>query len=322
MAGVQRSPTTPRAQLPNLTQTQSEPDITSAVTVSEYVTSRNKRPRIENSQPSGDSPNQHEHQVTGFCKKLEEQTSLMAKLVADVREIKAQNVKIQESNAEICKTNTEIERSMSFMNKNFEELRKEVEELKKERLEQRCYIETLEKKIADLKFKSRSAGIEIRNIPQTDTENSSDLVKTVCSIGKLVGVPISEPELRDTYRLPGKPTSAATTRPIIAEFSCVQTKQKILSAVRTYNNKSKLKDNKLNTELIGIAGKRQPVYVAEQLPASSKKLFYMAREFAKNNQYAFCWINNGNIFLRKKTGDNQLLINSEKSLQGLGMNNI
>ncbi|KAJ8704375.1 hypothetical protein PYW08_013099 [Mythimna loreyi] len=203
------------------------------------------------------------------------------------------------------------------MNQQFEELKKEVEKLKRERQEQRCYIEGLEKKTTDLQYKSRSSGIEIRNIPHTDNETAPGLIKTVCSIGKQAGMSISETEFRDIYRLPGKNTkgtTAPTTRPIIAEFTIMQTKQNVLSAIRSYNSK-KTKVNKLNTELIGIPGRIQAVYVAEQLYSATKHLFYLAREFAKKNEFAYCWVSNGNVFLRKQTGDKQLLIKSEKCLQ-------
>lgn len=323
MAGLQRTPPkTPNSS--NLAQTQSEPDLKSAIEIGEYVTNRNKRPRPDHS-PQGQQDvktllaNWKRDQDTRIAKILEDQTTLMTKLVTDISEIKSQNKKIQETNAEICKTNAEIERSITFMNQQFEDMKKEVDDLKKERREQRTYVESLEKKIIDLQHKSRSSGIEIRNITQTDEETTTCLIKAVCSIGKLVGMPIPETEFRDIYRLPGKNTkdmAAPTTRPIIAEFTTVQTKQNLLSAIRSFNSK-KSKENKLNSELIGIPGKRHAVYVAEQLSSGSKKLFYLAREYAKKHNYTFCWINNGNIFLRKQPGDKQLLINSEKCLQDL-----
>lgn len=325
MAGVQRTPPkNPKTPIINLAQTQSEPDLNSAIEISDYVTSRNKRPRHEHS-PQGQQgvkdlfSNWERDQDVRITKMLEDQTTIMSRLVNDVSEIKSQNIKIQKSNAEIHKTNAEIERSVSFMNQQIEELKKEVEDLKREKQEQRRYVESLEKKIIDLQYQSRSSGIEIRNIPQAEEETTTDLIKTVCSIGKLVGIPIPETGLRDVHRLPGrnnKDMAAPTTRPIVAEFKTVQMKQTLLSAIRSYN-KTKSKENKLNTELIGIPGKRQAVYVAEQLSLSSKKLFYLTREFAKKNSYTFCWVSNGSIFLRKQTGDKQLLIGSEKCLHDL-----
>lgn len=91
-------------------------------------------------------------------------------------------------------------------------------------------------------------------------------------------------------------------------------------AIRSYNKSKSSKDDKLNTKLTCVPGKRQAVLVKECLSASSKKLFYSARKFAKNKQYTFCWINNGNISLRKQIGEKQIVILTEKCLQDLNTN--
>lgn len=329
MAGVQRTPpTTPRTQFSSVStqQTRSESDIFAAVSESDYVNINrsNKRPHNDVSPHEAsdqESPLKLECQLakwkkeqdSSIAKQLADQTDLIAKLSSDIGEIKKQNNLIQASNAEICKTNAGIVQSLEFFNKQFEDLKREVETLRKERRDQQIYIENLEHKIIDLQRKSRSSGIELRNIPQEATESSTNLIKTVCNIGSVVGVRIAETDLRDIYRLPGKANTSTAPRPIVAEFSTVQTKQSLISAVRLYN-KGRGKDDKLNTSVMGIAGDRRPVYIAEHLPPSTKKLFYLAREFASKNAYKFCWISNGNIYLRKFEGDKQILVSSEKSL--------
>ncbi|XP_022823998.1 uncharacterized protein LOC111354693 [Spodoptera litura] len=310
MANLQRTPPkTARTPTKNLTQTVSESDINSAVMMSDFVNTRSKRPRHEDSpQDATEIGTEALHRV------IAQQTEMMSKLVSDVREIKCQNAQIQSTNAAICKSNDDIVKSMDFMNIKFEELKKEIETLRKEKQEQRQYIEKLEKKIQDIQHKSRPSGIEIRNIPLSENEKSADLVKAVCDIGEAVGLHISESELRDIYRLPGKSSNGSDNpRPIIAEFNSVQKKQTLLTAVRTYNN-DKGKENKLNTAAIGLAGTRQPVYIVEHIPPNTKILFYRAREFAKANDFKYCWISNGNIFLRKSEGDKRQIINSEKCL--------
>ncbi|KAL4709594.1 hypothetical protein ACJJTC_007325 [Scirpophaga incertulas] len=52
-------------------------------------------------------------------------------------------------------------------------------------------------------------------------------------------------------------------------------------------------------------------------PYTYKKLFYMSREFAKANNYDFCWVMNGNIFLRRTAAASQILVKSEKTLKDL-----
>lgn len=139
-----------------------------------------------------------------------------------------------------------------------------------------------------------------------------NLINSVAKIGEAVGVPLLKSELRDIYRLPGK-SYGTSPRPIVAEFTTMPTKQAFLAAARAYN-RGKGKDDILNTATIGVPGERLPVYVVEHLPTSSKKLFHLSREFAKKNGYKYCWISNGNIFLRKQEGEKQVFVKSEECL--------
>lgn len=267
---------------PKTSQAKSESDIATAVLQSDYVNiNRSKCPREDNSpqsEPRLTSLNLQENlaawkteQDSNMSKFLAEQTSIMSNLASDIGEIKAQNVQIQSSNAEIRKSNEEMFKSITLMNKKFEDMKKEVEYLRKERQEQHTYIQSLEQKISDLQRMTRGSGIELRNIPLESSENTDSLTKTVCNIGELVGLSIAESDLRDIYRLPGKTTSSNTARPILAEFTTVKKKQALLSAVRSYN-KGKGKENKLSTKLLGMPGERKPVYIEEQLSASSNSI--------------------------------------------------
>ncbi|KAH9639035.1 hypothetical protein HF086_003566 [Spodoptera exigua] len=313
---------TPPAPPSPIGHTQSETDLNSLQQSDvSFITSRNKRPRTDES-----SPGQHEQdlkrEIMGLLSnwKLElesklddmcaKHNNLVSKLSTEILELKTQTSKIQECN-------DKIETSMNFINKQYEEIKVGLDNMKKERQEQRKCLENLENKVQDLALKSRSSCIEVRNIPLKDKETSVDLADTVCKIGKTVGIAISPTDLRDVYRLPGKHGSI---RPIVAEFHTVQMKLSTLSSVRNFNNNKRTVEEKLNTELINIAGKRQAVYVADYLPASSRKLFHMSREYAKQNNFEYCWTSNGNIFLRKKQGDKQILVSSEQCLLDLGKN--
>lgn len=325
MAGVQRTPPkSSKTPVDNISQSQtrSEPDITTAVAECEYVSTQrsSKRPR-KNTSPQSISAGKGSQEPQDLREILADQTTLIAELSSDIKDIKTQNSKIQATNSEICKANAGIVQSIDFLNKQFEDLKTEVDILRRERREQQTYIESLERKIVDLQHKSRSSAIELRNIPQVNNESCTSLLKTVCDVGTAIGVSIDEKELRDIYRLPVKSTSSSSPRPIITEFSTVQTKQTFLTAVRNYN-KGKGKYDKLNTAVIGLSGDPQPVYISDHLPASTKKLFFQAREFANKNKFKFCWISNGNIFLRKIEGDKQILVNSEKCFSLLDSQNL
>lgn len=319
---LQRTP--PAAPSTPVGHSQSESDL-DALQFSEcsFVnTSRNTRPRAVQIQ----SPNYGEQDLkqevlellknwkSDFDTKLNEicskQNFLVSKLTTEISELKSQTAKIKE-------TNDEIAASMVFINKQYEDIKSGLEKLQKERQEHRQCLEKLERKVQDLQFKSRSSCIEIRNIPIKDKETTEDLAKTVCNIGLTVGTSITSSDIRDVYRQPGKPGS---TRPVIAEFQTVQLKSTTLSSVRTFNTSKKTVYEKLNTEHINIPGMRQPVFVADYLPPSSKKLFHLSREFAKQNGFSYCWSSNGNVFLRKAQGEKQILISSEICLENLKKN--
>lgn len=316
---LQRTP--PKTPSTPIEHTLSESDLNLISEVSYVNTSRNTRCRSNKTQMQ--SPRTYEvdlkDEITKMFKNFkteldaklndicDKQNLLITKLSTDICELKIQTTKIQTSNDEIVQ-------SMSFINNQYEELKMGLENLHKERAEQRKCIENIEKKVQDLQLKSRSSCIEIRNITPSEKETSSDLINTVCTIGKVVGTTVTPTDFRDIYRIPGKP---GLTRPIVAEFQSVQMKHKTLSAVRDFNNSRKAVVDKLNTELIGIPGKKQAVYIADHLPASLKKLFFQSREFAKQHGYQFCWTSNGNIFIRKAHGEKQIIISSEQSLMDL-----
>lgn len=315
---LQRTPP-PMTPSSPIVHTQSESDINLMSEVSYVNTNRHKRLRSDQMQsPRGYELDLKEELTKMFNNFKEEihtklnnicdqQSSLITKLSSDICELKIQTSKIQTSNDDIVQ-------SMSFINNQYEEIKMGLESLHKERDVQRKCLENLEKKVQDLQLKSRSSCIEIRNIPHDEKETTDDLINTVCKIGNVVGSAISPSDLRDIYRIPGKP---GLTRPIVAEFLSVQMKNKTISAVRDYNNTRNVVAEKLNTEQLNITGKKQAVYISDHLPASLKKLFFLSREFAKQHGYQFCWASNSYIFLRKAPGEKQILIASEQSLADL-----
>lgn len=281
---------------------------------------RNKRPRTEQSPNNCDNDLKQEVMEllkswkTEFYTKINEvcskQDLLSSKLTTEIAELKIQTTKIQKSNDSIAT-------SMEFFNKKYEEIVSGLDKLQKERQENRHCLEKLERKVQDLQLRSRSSCIEIRNMPVKDKETTDYLTETICTIGQTVGTSITLSDIRDIYRQPGKPGS---TRPVVAEFHTVQTKLNMLSSVRKFNTSKKTVHEKLNSEHINIPGTRQPIFVADYLPPSSKKLFHLSREFAKQNGYSYCWSSNGNVYLRKVQGEKQILISSEKCLQDLKKN--
>lgn len=322
MSRMQRSPPSKTSNV-NITQALSDSDIPQMISSSPIdddvnITTRHpyKRPRPccspgaellkfkkEIHEMLKNWKTDQEAYLTKLCA---EQSSSLTKLASDMVELKLQNQAIQ-------KSNTEIEKNISFISQQYDDMLKQVESLQKENLTYKKSLLNLETKIQDLQRISRSSSIEIRNVPSVENEASSDLTAIITKVGSVFDLKINNSDLRDVYRLPGKPDSI---RPIIAEFSNVQCKNQLLTAARNFNKTHK-GDDRLNTRRIGLNGERRPIFISEHLPASSRKLFFTAKEFAKLNKYDFCWSSNGNIFLRKVTGEKQILIRSEQTLKDL-----
>lgn len=325
MSRLQRSPpappTTPSvftSEDGKLVQVASDSDIPQSLSSTPFgnvnTSSRHKRPHKEVSPTNELQEFKHEilEMLTAWKKDqeanlktfLNDQSSSMSKLVAEISQVKSQNSDIQ-------KTSLEIEKTVGFINQQYDDMIKQIEDLQKEKQGYRQTIQMLEAKIQDLQVSTRSSTVEIRNVaPTKENESMAELVDVIGKLGTVVNVPINPTHIRDIYRLPGK---SGSIKPIVTEFSSVQTKLQFLKSVREFNKKYP-KDERLSTLNIGMHGDRRPIYIAEFLPPSSRRLFFAARECAKLKGYKFCWTNNGNVFMRKTEGAKQILIKNEQML--------
>lgn len=207
-------------------------------------------------------------------------------------------------------TNHEIEKSMSDKNCDYEEIRGKLIEFERKHKKIVACIAGLERKVKKIQHSAR--GIEIKNVPMPEKESIEDLISLVSKIGTVLKMDIKPANICNVYRLPGK----GTIRSIFVEFFTVSLKTDLLLSVRFFNRNCAMAE-KMNTKTFGLPGKRQPVYIVEYMPPVTRKLFYQAREFAKENNYLFCWYLNGNIFLRKALGMKQVRIESEQCLNNL-----
>ncbi|CAH2107079.1 unnamed protein product [Euphydryas editha] len=168
----------------------------------------------------------------------------------------------------------------------------------------------LEKQIQEHQEFSRPSSIEIRNVPNNEKETVDDLMKKIKHLGSTLNLDIKDEDIRDVYRRAGKP---GTPKAIIVELNSVQHKDAFLTAVRRWN-KSRQGSNRLNCSHIGEPGDMRPVYVNEHLTYSTRKLFFRAREFAKEHKYEFCWISKGKVLIRKDSNSKYIHVTSELSL--------
>lgn len=268
--------------------------------VSEQVTGRTKRRR----QPSHD---ELKDDMQVFKLEIRE---MLAKISTDVLEVKAQNASIQKTFADIQEANDEIKRSIGFVSKQYDDMMVKIDNMEKTKKDQSEKMLMLEERIEELERLSCLTKIDIRNLPHKENESRNDLIQGVLKIGKTLCADLEQNTIRDIYRLSNKSKQSSV---VVVDVTTPQVRTNILKAVKDYNRKHK--PNTLNTSCIDSNSDSKPIYLSEHLTFKTRRLFYLTREFAKNENYAFAWATNGKIYLRKKEGDPHKVIRSESQLE-------
>lgn len=219
---------------------------------------------------------------------------------------------------QIADQNCDMQKSLSFMNEKYDHLLEKLKTLEEERLNDKRTIRTLEDKIELLERRSRATAVEIRNTPRIFQQNNrletkTDLCEIIKNMAKTVNCSLQESDIRDVYRILSK---NETSRPIILDLNSVIKKEALLNAIKEFN-RNKGKGEKLNTSHLNLPGTSKPVYVSEALTYKMQKLFFVAREFAKEYNFTYCWTSRGVVYLRKDEKQPYIRVENEKELQSL-----
>lgn len=204
----------------------------------------------------------------------------------------------------------EVKVSMDFMSQKYDEVLKRVDLLEKEKIAQDSQILLLENKIDTLERLSRGTSIELRNIPQAPKEAREDIKNLVIKTAEQLSITLDSSEIRDVYRV-----NLKTSKPIIAEFTTVSMRDRFVGSYKKFNREHQT--NKFSTTNLSITGPSNPVYISENLTQRDRKLYYLAREFTKSNDYSFCWTSFGRIFVRRSEGSPPIRISCEGDLDNL-----
>lgn len=210
----------------------------------------------------------------------------------------------------MCSAVEDMRTTVDFLAEKYEMLRTQYDSLEMEQKGHVKYIGELEHKLEYIENNTRSTCLEIRNIPLLPTESKSSLLDTVVQLGNIINAPLQAQQVKDIFRIK---TKDPINRPIIIDFTSVLQKEKTLFMYRKFNKQS----SKLTTEHIKINGPAKPIYIAENLSTKKKRLFYLAREYAKENEFKFCWVKNGQIFLRKTENGTLIKITNEADFDNI-----
>lgn len=93
----------------------------------------------------------------------------------------------------------------------------------------------------------------------------------------------------------------ATVKLLMVELTSVLMKENLKKAVKIFY-KERPNEETLNSSHLKITGPLRPVLLPETLTFNTQKLFYIAHEFVRENQYSYCKTSRGLIYLRKADG--------------------
>jgi hypothetical protein len=181
---------------------------------------------------------------------------------------------------------------------NFEQLAQENSMLRKK-------VSALECQLDDAEQYSRVNCLEINGIPETPNENVTNIIK---SIAKSLEVDLSDESIDACHRLGNK--QDGRRRGIIVKFTRRIVKEDLLQ-------RRKVKRN-FNTSDIGItSGPANTIYINESLTQNRRKVLNAARAIQKEKNFAFVWVKNGKIFLRKREGERVIVLTSLDQVNAL-----
>lgn len=224
---------------------------------------------------------------------------------AIISEIKSQNILLQ-------KSTDSIEKCVDNLSTKLDDV-----SIKVSTLEENCsandkQISLIESKIEELDRQASLTLLEIRNVPTKPKENLDDLLKIAIDTAKTANVEISNKDIKDIRRLPGKPEA---NKPIVVNLNSAIDKKNLIKGIKAFNSSNK--NDKFNSTHLGLEGPSKAVYVGEHLTAKAKRLFYLSREYAKSKDYKYCWTSSGRVFLRKDDNAPYILIANEKQLEDI-----
>lgn len=210
----------------------------------------------------------------------------------------------------ICSAVEVIRSSVDFLAEKHDALRTRVEQLEVGRKADAQYIKSLEDRLDGVERNSRSTCLEIRNIPAPASESKTALLETFINTSKVLNVPIQHNEVKDIFRINNKDPAQRT---IIVDLTSALLKEKMVMMYRKFNKGT----SKLTTEHLHLSGPPKQIFISENLSPKMKRLFYLAREFAKSNDFMFCWVSHGKIFLRRRENGPLFRVMNENDLDNV-----
>lgn len=240
-----------------------------------------------------------------------------------------QNESIKQLSEQVCKFNSQINDMKQTCDKIQSEhtnISKDVNLLKSDHVNFKSKLLSLEKELSDstttiadlskqLSFKEqqcRMNNLEISGIPFSKSENLMNIMQVIFT---KIGIPLCSSDIDHVHRVRRFPPKKSVENSgqsqthipnIIVKFTQRQKKNDTLAAIRARRG--------LTTSDLNIDGPATPIFVNEHLTPSNKMLYSQTRKIGRECGYAYIWIKDCKIFVRKNEVSKPILISVEGDL--------
>ncbi|KAI8117059.1 hypothetical protein CVS40_10971 [Lucilia cuprina] len=242
--------------------------------------------------------------LTFVNNKLCKVESDVSEFKSDLKEVKTTMVEMKD---EIHTTLSSISTTLSTLVTQIKELSErdkqrenQINELIEKDKQKEQQINAMQSEINKLQQQQLSKNIEIKNI-ENKQMSDFEIVKTIATS---VNVEIREGDIDRTYRIKKQ-------NKIIVEFASLNKKAEFMSKIVRHRVDAKL----INTE--NQCNKHNFIYLNDELTFNNRRLLWMAKMKAKENNWKYVWVNNGNICARKNENSPLFVIKNATDIESI-----
>lgn len=220
----------------------------------------------------------------------------VSSMKSDIKEIKTTMqelaISVNQNNSQI---NANLQTALSTITNALTTLTSQVSELCESNKVKEKQIKEMDIRINDLEQQLLNKNIEIKNITKQNIQ-ANEVVKTIANS---FNVEIHENDISNSYSL-------NKSQKVIIEFTSLNKKRELLS---------KIKGHRVDASLVNDDTNIKYIYVNEHLTPHKRRLLWLAKTKAKESNWKFVWVRNGNIYAKKNETSNPIIITNATDIE-------
>lgn len=207
--------------------------------------------------------------------------------------------------------NTNIQNALDKITNTLVSLSTQVSELCEKNKEKEKQMQVMDNRINSLEQQLINKNIEIKNIT-TENISPNEVVKKIAAS---VNLEINESDISNSYYL-------KKSEKVVVEFTSLIKKRELLNKIKrhrvdstiintdeSYNNESQQNENGNNNM------RSKYIYINDQLTPHNRRLLWLAKTKAKEANWKFVWVKNGNILAKKNEISHPILVHNAADIE-------